>query len=207
MLRILVAEDEPLIIKDYRLILESRGHEVTVSENGESCLETYMSALGGDKTHTWSLKKPPFDVVILDYRMPKKDGLETARDIVKLCPKQRIIFASAYARETQLESTRELHQVIELIQKPFDLSYLVEVVENTGVYERLAKINEKVIQLRKSSLMDDELAELGNIVRDGLRVAMSLRITDTELAQLLRGLDNIRAESHRRKLERTAESE
>jgi response regulator RpfG family c-di-GMP phosphodiesterase len=125
--------------------------------------------------------------------MPKKDGLETAREIVTLCPKQRIIFASAYTRETLMESTKELHQIVELIQKPFDLSYLIEVVEDINVYNQLAQINEKVVQLKDSQLTETELTELVRIVQDGLRVAASVKITDAELVQLLQGLDNIKS--------------
>jgi CheY-like chemotaxis protein len=42
----------------------------------------------------------PFDAVVLDYRMPKKDGLEVAKEILKMYPEQRIIFASAYIKES-----------------------------------------------------------------------------------------------------------
>ncbi|MDQ3967915.1 MAG: hypothetical protein M3275_05910 [Thermoproteota archaeon] len=35
-------------------------------------------------------------VVILDYKMPKKDGLRVAKEILDMNPEQRIIFASAY---------------------------------------------------------------------------------------------------------------
>jgi CheY-like chemotaxis protein len=192
-LRILVAEDEPRIARDYQLILQSRGHDVTLSADGLKCLEAYTTALGKSKQHSGTLEKAPFDVVLLDYRMPKKDGLETAREIVTLCPKQRIIFASAYTRETLMESTKELHQIVELIQKPFDLSYLIEVVEDINVYNQLAQINEKVVQLKDSQLTETELTELIRIVQDGLRVAASVKITDAELVHLLKGLDNIKS--------------
>ena len=195
-MRILVAEDEPLIARDYRLILQSRGHDVTVHDNGLSCLEAYTTAFREVNNQSRSFEKAPFDVVILDYRMPKKNGLETAREIVKLCPEQRIIFASAYARATLKESTKELHQVVELIQKPFDLSYLVEVVEDTNVYNQLAKLNDKLTQLKDPHLTDSELAELIKIVQDGLRVAASIRLKDSELVELLEGLKNIRATFH-----------
>jgi CheY-like chemotaxis protein len=191
-LRILVAEDEPRIARDYQLVLQSRGHDVTLTADGLKCLEEYAVALSKSKQASGSLKKAPFDVVLLDYRMPKKDGLNAAREIVKLCPKQRIIFASAYTRETLMESTKELHQVVELIQKPFDLSYLI-VVEDINVYNRLAQINEKVVQLKDSQLTESELVELVRIVQDGLRVAASVKITDAELVQLLKGLDNIKS--------------
>ena len=190
-----MAEDEPRIARDYGLILKSRGHEVTLSDNGLKCLEAYNAALEGLEASARAVKKAPFDVVILDYRMPKLDGLETAKEIVKLCPKQRIIFASAYASDTLKESTKELHQVVELIQKPFDLSYLVEVVEDTNVYNQLAQLNEKVIELKGSTLTESEMLELAKIVQDGLRVAASVRITDAELVELLKGLENIKAKS------------
>ena len=193
-MRILVAEDEPRIARDYRLILQSRGHDVTSSDNGLKCLEAYTAALGKSKKQSGTLEKPPFDVVILDYRMPKMDGLETAREIVKLCPKQRMIFASAYTRETLMESTRELYQVVELIQKPFDLSYLIEVVEDINVYNQLTQINEKVVHLKDSQLTESELAELVRIVQDGLRVASAVKITDAELAEILKGLNNIKSQ-------------
>ena len=192
-MRILVAEDEPRIARDYRLILQSRGHDVTLSDNGLKCLEAYSAALGNSKQQSGTLEKAPFDVVILDYRMPKMDGLETAREIVKLCPKQRMIFASAYTRETLMESTKELYQVVELIQKPFDLSYLIEVVEDINVYNQLTQINEKVIQLKDSPLTESELAELVRIVQDGLRVASAVKITDAELVEVLKGLNNIKS--------------
>lgn len=195
-MRILVAEDEPLIARDYRLILQSRGHDVTVHDNGLSCLEAYTTALGEVNKQSRFSDKIPFDVVILDYRMPKKDGLETAREIVKLCPEQRIIFASAYTRETLKEAAKELHQVVELLQKPFDLSYLVEVVEDTNVYNHLAKLNDKITQMKDPDLTDSELAELMKIVQDGLRVAASIRLKDSELIELLEGLKNVRATSH-----------
>ena len=196
---ILVAEDEPRIARDYRLILQSKGHEVTLSDNGVTCLEAYTVALNAMDKRSRSMKKTPFDVVILDYRMPKKDGLETAKDIIKLCPEQRLIFASAFTRETLQESTKALHQVIELIQKPFDLSYLLEVVEDTNVYNQLAQVNEKVVQLRESNLTEKELTELARVVQDGLRVAASIKITDAELDELLKGLENIRGKARSRK--------
>ncbi|MFL6496042.1 MAG: response regulator [Nitrososphaera sp.] len=79
----------------------------------------------------------PFDVVILDYRMPKKDGLQVAKEILEINPKQRIIFASAYVKDTLEESVKELKRVVELLQKPFSLSKLLDTVENREAYEGL----------------------------------------------------------------------
>jgi CheY-like chemotaxis protein len=77
-----------------------------------------------------SLSSLPFDVVILDYKMPKKDGLQVAKEILDMNPEQRIIFASAYVQETLVESVKELKKVVELMQKPFSMSALIDTVEN-----------------------------------------------------------------------------
>jgi CheY-like chemotaxis protein len=159
-MKILVAEDEPLIARQYQVILQSRGHDVEIKDNGISFVEAYKTALSAANKQNRAFDKVPFDVVILDYRMPKKDGLEAAREVLEICPEQRIIFASAYVRETLKEATKELHQIVELLQKPFDLSYLVEVVEDTNVYNQLKKLNFKVKELEDHNLTFAELADL-----------------------------------------------
>jgi CheY-like chemotaxis protein len=83
---------------------------------------------------------PPYDAVVLDYRMPKKDGLQVAKEILESNPSQRIIFASAYVKETLKESVKELRQVVELMQKPFLPEALVDVVEDTEAYPELKKL-------------------------------------------------------------------
>jgi CheY-like chemotaxis protein len=79
----------------------------------------------------------PFEVAILDYRMPKRDGLQVAKEILKINPEQRIIFASAYVIETLEESVKQLKRAVEMIQKPFSISELIDIVENKEAYEGL----------------------------------------------------------------------
>ena len=153
-MRILVAEDERSIRTQYQAILAARGHKVVATVNGRECVETYRAALISSKP------SKPFDLVILDYRMPVLDGLGAAREILKLSPEQRIIFASAYVAETLRESAKDLHQIVELLQKPFGLDYLVEIVEDTEVYQQLESLNVKVRELRNHNLTLSQLVDL-----------------------------------------------
>lgn len=164
--KILIAEDETAISLQYRIILEERGHDTVVTENGVDCLKVYRDALRESENsskfqavRTLPLKAP-FDLVILDFRMPMKDGLETAKEILELCPGQRIIFASAFVAETLREAAKSLHQIVELLQKPFGLDYLVEIVEDIGVYRQLAALNVKVKELKNHNLTLSELVGL-----------------------------------------------
>jgi len=141
-MRILVAEDEEDISRVYDTTLVDRGHEVILTSDGEECVRLYRQKLQEyqeERRHekTFSSPSPPFDVVILDYKMPKKDGLQAAKEILDVNPEQRIIFASAYVVETLAESVKELKRVVELMQKPFSMSELVDTVENKEAYEGL----------------------------------------------------------------------
>src|ERR1051325_8692869 len=103
-MKILIAEDEPNIARIYKISFEDAGHDVIISRDGVECVETYKSELAEIKTQQENSipypKTTPFDVVILDYRMPKKDGMEVAREIIGAEPGQRIIFVSAYVLST-----------------------------------------------------------------------------------------------------------
>ncbi len=180
-MKILIAEDEPDIWKPYKIALEARNHKVVVTENGEECLEIYQqelldqtksssSSLSSKKTITTPITNnndnnntsptllplPPFDVVVLDYRMPKRDGMEVAKEIRELNPHQRIIFASAYVKETLEDSVKQLKQVVELMQKPFEADALVDTIEDKEVYQGLKKLMINVRQMDKESEPTEE---------------------------------------------------
>ena len=101
-MKILIAEDEPDIAMQYKIVLEEKNHDVVITENGDACLKAY-----NERTRTnLKSKEPAFDAVILDYRMPKKDGMEVAKEILAVNPHQRIIFASAYIKDTLVDSIK-----------------------------------------------------------------------------------------------------
>jgi CheY-like chemotaxis protein len=158
-MKILIAEDESAIRLQYHIVLQERGHEVISTENGRACVEGYKMALSVRRSESESTQ-PPFDLVILDYRMPELDGLAAAKKIFEMCPDQRIIFASAYVAETLREATKGLHQIVEMIQKPFGLDQLVEAVEDLEVYRQLASLNVGVKQLKEHNLSLSELVDL-----------------------------------------------
>ncbi|MBL8389307.1 MAG: response regulator [Hydrogenophaga sp.] len=62
-LRLLVADDDPLQLRAAARLLKSLGHSGALANHGQMALEL--------------LERQPFDVVLLDLRMPVLDGLET----------------------------------------------------------------------------------------------------------------------------------
>jgi DNA-binding response OmpR family regulator len=149
-MKLLIAEDDPDIALIYKIGLDKRNYKVTIASNGEDCLKIYNEELHktifninqGSQLYCGSLANNlPFDIVILDYRIPKINGLDVAKEILSINPHQRVIFASAYVKETLEESIKCLKHVVELMQKPFSLKELVNTVEDNKIYRELQKFN------------------------------------------------------------------
>jgi DNA-binding NtrC family response regulator len=129
-MKILIAEDEPSTLENYRVILETQGHQVVTTNDGESCLQVYKAAL--PETQGKRNVQPPFDVVMLDVRMPKIEGVQLAKQILSMCPRQRIIMATAYGHEPVIGLVNRLAENVDILQKPFDLETLVGLIKKAG---------------------------------------------------------------------------
>lgn len=147
-MRVLIAEDDKVMSNIYQIALQAKGHQVALTANGVECIKAYNDS------------KQPFDVVVLDYRMPKKDGLQAAKEILQINKNQRIIFASAYVKETLLDSVKDLDQVVELLQKPFEPKVLVELIEDVATLKELGEINKLVMSIDRASPKDSQIEEL-----------------------------------------------
>jgi CheY-like chemotaxis protein len=158
--KILIAEDEADVLDLYKGALERNGHSVILALNGEEALKVYQSSIGEHDSKAGRTNDSPFDVVVLDYKMPKKNGMEVAKSIFALNPRQRIIFASAFVKDTLVESVRKLDQIVELIQKPFELKTLVDTIEDTGIYAKLQEFNVNVPKIKSLGLGHEQLMDL-----------------------------------------------
>jgi len=120
-LKILVAEDEPEILRIYKLLLGEKGYQVIATEDGKECLDAYKTEL--NKTINGNI---PFNLVILDYRMPEKNGIEVAKEILTLCPAQELLMVTAY--KGQLELHDKNLQKMQIMEKPFDVDELLVTI-------------------------------------------------------------------------------
>ncbi len=146
-MHILIAEDEKDLMDQYRDMLEENGHKVTTSANGDECIKIYrIESENGNKSTDVS---SPFDAVILDYQMPLKNGLETAKEILEINSHQRIIFASGFVQETFFESLKSLKQITEIMKKPFHLQALIDTLEDKEIYQKLEKLNVDIAAIKE----------------------------------------------------------
>lgn len=134
-MKILVAEDEPEILRLYKILLENEGHEVVTTKDGAECLLAYKNMLDRD---TW-IGNPPFDLVILDHRMPQKTGLDAANEILAICPSQEILMITAYGGELDLKD--DLRKM-KIMRKPFEVDELISLIHQLGSKDNQNACNE-----------------------------------------------------------------
>jgi CheY-like chemotaxis protein len=165
-MKILLAEDDKDTAILYKRVLEARGHEVTITNNGEDCLIVYHRELQNISLNTNpSNHVQPFDAIVLDYKMPKINGMEVAKEILTVNAHQRIIFASAYVKDTLVDSIQQLNRIVELIQKPFGEDVLVDTIEDKEIYFKLQNLNVKVEDIKAADLRHEQLKELLEILK------------------------------------------
>ena len=116
-MRVLLAEDEKSIADLYKILLESNGHEVVHAVDGEQCMKLFKTESRG------------FDLVILDYRMPKVDGLQVANQIEKIKPKQAMIIVTAYVDVLINDIVSKLDRNVVCVQKPVDPILFTKIAE------------------------------------------------------------------------------
>src|ERR1041385_8623605 len=161
-MRVLVADDDLEIARAYRFALEKNNHEVIITTDGEECIRVFRSNIeqANRVTSNGPSSYLSFDAVILDYKMPKKDGIEVAKEILEMNSKQRIIFASAYVKDTLEDAVKELKRVVELIQKPFEANALVDTLEDKEVYENLKDLMKSVRRIRENQPTQKQIKDL-----------------------------------------------
>ncbi|HJT46996.1 MAG TPA: response regulator [Nitrososphaeraceae archaeon] len=165
-MKVLIAEDDEDTATSYKRTLEQRGHQVIITNNGKDCLDVYHKELQDLTLNTDPSKHfQPFDAVILDYKMPKINGMQVAKEILAINPHQRIIFASAYVKETLIDSIQQLNQVVELLQKPFEQDVLIDTIEDKEIYLELQKLSVNIDDIKAANLRHEQLRKILDILK------------------------------------------
>ena len=113
---ILVVEDEAIMRESLRDWLTESGYQVETIEQGEEALKT--------------IAERDFGILILDLRLPGKDGLEVLREARAQNPKLKGIIITAYPSvQTAVEAMKI--GAIDYLPKPFSLDALEKLVQET----------------------------------------------------------------------------
>ncbi|HEY7109338.1 MAG TPA: response regulator [Nitrososphaeraceae archaeon] len=165
-MKVLIAENDCSTSDKYIRALKARGHEVTVVNRGEKCLETYSEQLSIVKDTTLANgHTSPYDAVLLDYILPDIDGLEVAKEILTLNPRQRIIILSTHASEILSQVSDWTKIPVEVLEKSVSITVLVDTVEDVALFELLKKFDLDIGVFKKCAFSHEQLRELVDILR------------------------------------------
>lgn len=139
-MNILIAEDEEHMSKILELYLKKEGFDVTVTSNGEEALS--------------ELYERKFDLVILDWMMPKMSGVEACKEI-------KDNFSLKVIMLTAKDTTEDEIFALELgaddyIRKPFDPRLLmVRVKKLLGTFQKII-FDDFILDIHSKRLFKDE---------------------------------------------------
>jgi NADH-quinone oxidoreductase subunit E/NADP-reducing hydrogenase subunit HndA len=112
--RILIVDDEPVVIKSAERVLQSEGYEVE-------------GALGGREA-ILKMEQKEYDLVFTDLKMPEVDGITLIRWLKKSRPLAGIVIITGYPSQDTIKEAVELG-IIDYVPKPFTPSVLLDVTK------------------------------------------------------------------------------
>jgi two-component system, NtrC family, response regulator AtoC len=130
---LLIADDDPVALALLAEVLAGEGYAVRAASGGAACLE--LAA------------REPFELAIVDLRMPDMDGLEVIRRLAVIRPGIPIIILTAFAGiDTAIEAIRS--GATDYLSKPFRMEQITIAVRRILESKRLALENVQYRQER-----------------------------------------------------------
>ena len=111
-MKILIADDDPIIRKLLSEVLITDGHQVEAKENGREALE--------------EVKRQAYDLVFMDVHMPVMNGLEALIAMRRVVPKINVAMMDSYPDKLASQSQEE--GAITCMHKPFELEQIREII-------------------------------------------------------------------------------
>jgi two-component system response regulator AtoC len=112
--RIAIVDDDDAMVETLCDVLELHGWETRRASNGEEAVEVVTSG--------------EVDVVLMDIRMPKMNGVEALKMIKRLRPSARVVLFTASAAQ-ELLADAERYGAERVLRKPVDAHELLAVLE------------------------------------------------------------------------------
>ncbi|OGP68616.1 MAG: hypothetical protein A2170_03485 [Deltaproteobacteria bacterium RBG_13_53_10] len=114
-MKILVVDDDAIVIKSCKRILEAEGFEVTTVPSADNALE--------------AIRSYDFDLLLIDVKMPRHDGMYLMREVQKTWKDIPTIVMSGYPTPETIGDVLKLGAT-QFIAKPFRPDELVQVVRH-----------------------------------------------------------------------------
>ena len=170
-LSVLVADDDPIACEHAKLVLEKAGIAADIASSGEQAIEMVRLR---------HARMAPYNLILVDWKMPGMDGVETTRRIRKLVGSESaIIILTAYKWDDVLEDATGAG-VDSFIAKPLFAANVLEEFESVAKRKGLcANSAEKKIDLKGKRIL---LAEDIEINAEIIKMLLQTRGIESERA-------------------------
>jgi len=121
-IRVLLVDDEQLFLESMSKVLKARGYEVGTAAAGVQALE--------------EVEFKPYDVVILDLRMPGMDGIEVLGRIRKSAPLLPVILLSGHADVSRAVEAMQ-HGAVDYLLKPASIEKLCSRIQSALEHRKI----------------------------------------------------------------------
>jgi DNA-binding NtrC family response regulator len=110
-----IADDEPDILRLFKLMLDRKGYSIAyMARNGEEVVEKN--------------RRTPAEIVIMDYSMPFKDGIEAAKEILKEFPGTKFFLMTCGEDVSEVLDGLDM---VTIIKKPFTFKSMIRLLERS----------------------------------------------------------------------------
>jgi CheY-like chemotaxis protein len=111
---ILVCDDEESVRAAIRLVLE-QDYDLLMAQDGEAAVQYVRQ------------RTPPVDLVLLDLKMPRQDGLEVLKELMSAPQPPRVLILTAY-HSIELAQRAMQMGALDYVTKPFERAALRQAV-------------------------------------------------------------------------------
>ncbi|HEU4444914.1 MAG TPA: hypothetical protein VFR94_09585 [Nitrososphaeraceae archaeon] len=166
-MKILMLNDDEKRVSSYRMELKPRNHRLFITSTPEACLKLYQSELQEIFFKTDPVEHiQPFDVLILDCESCGGGGMEIAKEILAVNPRQRIvlILTSKVYHSIAKKSAEEAKSSIAILQKPVAVRRVLDMIELKEVYSELEKMHVDTDAIRRANFRYEQILNILNVV-------------------------------------------
>ncbi len=160
--KILIVDDEPLILHFLKETLSRKKYQVEGAENGKEAFQL--------------LKKNSYDLVITDLRMADSSGLEVLRKTKEISPSTLVILMTAYGTIDNAVEAMRLGAFNYLL-KPFSPDALEVMINQAEEHASLIRENtflkEEISQTKYTTTMIAESPIMKKIMKEAIQIAKS----------------------------------
>ncbi len=147
MAKVLIVDDEPSIRRTLREILEFEKYDVEEACDGLECLV--------------KLKRDKYDVVVMDIKMPKMDGMDALERLQLLAPDTPVVMISGHANiDTAVDAVKQ--GAFDFISKPPDLNRMLITLRNamdkSSLITETKTLRKKVSQTKAQEIIGESSA-------------------------------------------------